>query len=188
MRSPLAMPLVGVRGALGAYAVASAGLMAAAVGITSWLSLRRYRALPKIADDEPAGGEETDDVRPRVSIIVPARNEERNLPRLLASLTDLDYPDYEIIVVDDGSTDRTGAISRQAAAQASVSLRVLSAPPPAPGWTGKNAACARGAEAAYGEWLLFTDADTAHSSDSLKARRVKGCCASCSCKNRKSIN
>lgn len=156
-------------GALGAYSLASAAAIAACVGMTSWLSLRRYRALPKLAKDADDDAYMANDVSwPRVSIVTPARNEERNLPRLLASLTALDYPNYEIIVVDDGSTDRTAAIAREAANRSRVALRVLSAPPPRPGWTGKSSACAYGAHAASGEWLLFTDADTEHDRASLR--------------------
>ena len=171
MRPPPASPRVNGVGALGVYSIASALATAVAIGITSWLSLRHYRALPKIAHDaeaDRAENERADDEWPRVSVVVPARNEERNLPRLLASLTGLDYPNYEIILVDDGSTDRTASIGRDAAARSLVSLRVLAAPHPQSGWTGKNAACAFGAGAAGGSWLLFTDADTEHERTSLR--------------------
>lgn len=161
-------PLAHGSGALGLYAVASSGAIAVVLGVTSWLSLRHFRALPTITEDEAGDANEGEGDWPHVSIVVPARNEERNLPRLLASLTRLDYPDYEILVVDDGSTDRTAAIARDFTSRSPVALRVLSAPPPAPGWTGKNAACAYGAEAAGGDWLLFTDADTEHRPSSLR--------------------
>lgn len=98
---------------------------------------------------------------PTVSIIVPARNEELTLPRLLASLQKLDYPDYEVIVVDDCSTDRTAAVALAAEVQL-----IRGEPRPA-GWNGKQWACAQGAARARGEWLLFTDADTWHEPSSL---------------------
>ena len=168
MRPPHGIALAGATGALGLYSVASSAVIAVTLAVTSWLSFRHYRALPKIAAD--GAGNDVDDERawPSVSIVVPARNEERNLPRLLTSLSALDYPDYEIVVVDDGSTDRTAAIAREFAERASAPFRVLSAPRPEPGWTGKNAACAYGAGAARGQWLLFTDADTEHERSSLR--------------------
>ncbi len=99
---------------------------------------------------------------PRLSIIVPARNEAHNLPRLLASLRALDPPPHELIVVDDHSTDGTGDLARAAGA------RVIDAPPLPAGWLGKPWACHAGASAATGEVLLFTDADTAHGPRSLR--------------------
>ena len=167
MRSRFAHTLVAAAGGPGLYSAASAALMAAALAVTSWLSIRNYRALPEVAREAPGADDETAPI-PSVSIIVPARNEERNVSRLLASLTTLDYPNYEIVVVDDGSTDRTAAIARDAARRSPAPMRVLSAPRPQPGWTGKNAACAFGAEQATGDWLLFTDADTEHGRPSLR--------------------
>ncbi len=89
--------------------------------------------------------------------IIPARNEEVNLPRLLNSLVAQDYPLYEVIVVDDASTDGTAAVVRRYGAKG-VRLLLTNGPPE--GWTGKNAACWRGAEASHYPWLLFIDADT----------------------------
>lgn len=104
---------------------------------------------------------------PSLSIIVPARNEATNLPRLLSSLRRLEYPGpMELWVVDDGSTDGTGEIARLWGAQV---IRVEG--PPA-GWLGKPYALHQGALRAQGEWLLFTDADTCHAPDS--AARVVG--------------
>jgi len=90
----------------------------------------------------------------RVSIIIPARNEEKNLPRLLASIQDSQSAVREVIVVDDGSTDATAAV----AARAGATVILGSALPS--GWTGKTWACAQGAEAAEGDLFLFLDADT----------------------------
>jgi 4,4'-diaponeurosporenoate glycosyltransferase len=90
----------------------------------------------------------------RVSIIIPARNEEKNLPRLLASIQDSQSAVREVIVVDDGSADATAAV----AARAGATVILGSALPS--GWTGKTWACAQGAEAAEGDLFLFLDADT----------------------------
>ncbi|MBL8625016.1 MAG: glycosyltransferase [Myxococcales bacterium] len=98
---------------------------------------------------------------PRVSIVVPARDEAHNLPRLLASLAVLDPPAHQVIVVDDHSTDGTGDLARAAGAT------VVVPPPLPPGWLGKAWACHAGAAVATGDLLLFTDADTVHGPASL---------------------
>ena len=103
---------------------------------------------------------------PEVSIIVPARNEEVCLGDCLQSLVLQDGVSYEIIVVDDHSTDRTRAI-----AESFPGVRVISPGVLRPGWTGKNNALIAGVKEARGEWLLFTDADTVHVVGSL-ARAV----------------
>jgi glycosyltransferase involved in cell wall biosynthesis len=100
--------------------------------------------------------------RPTVSIIVPARNEEASLGACLQLLAAQSGVDFEIIVVDDGSTDRTHEI-----AQSFPSVRIVDADPPPSGWTGKNNAMYAGQRVARGEWLLFTDADTVHKPGSL---------------------
>ena len=97
-----------------------------------------------------------------MSVIVPARNEESCLGACLESLAGQSGVSFEIIVVNDGSSDGTRRI-----AQAVPSVLVVDAGPPPPGWTGKNNAMAAGAKVARGEWLLFTDADTVHKPGSL---------------------
>jgi glycosyltransferase involved in cell wall biosynthesis len=104
---------------------------------------------------------------PEVSIIIPARNEEVSLGACLQSLAAQTGVTFEILVVDDGSTDRTREITRNFAG-----VRVLSAGRLIEGWTGKNNAVVTGANQARGNWLLFTDADTVHKPGSL-ARAVK---------------
>jgi cellulose synthase/poly-beta-1,6-N-acetylglucosamine synthase-like glycosyltransferase len=95
---------------------------------------------------------------PRVSIVIPARNEERNVEEALQSVLALDYDNLEIDVVNDRSTDSTGAIlDRMAAANRRV--RVVHIRELPPGWLGKNHALELGGRKATGDYLLFTDAD-----------------------------
>jgi chlorobactene glucosyltransferase len=98
---------------------------------------------------------------PRVSILLAARNEQEMLPATLDSLFKLDYPDFEIIVVDDDSDDRTGAIADEWARRegARGKLRVIHNHHLPPGWRGKVHAMHLAAAAATGEWILSTDAD-----------------------------
>lgn len=94
-------------------------------------------------------------------MIVPARNEERNVARCVRSLLAMTHPDFEVIVVDDRSTDGTRAILADLAARDSR-LRVVDGAPLPGGWVGKPWALAQGVAAANEPWLLFTDADTEH--------------------------
>ena len=89
-----------------------------------------------------------------LTIIIPARNEEANLPKLLRSLATQSLRPQEIIVVDDASTDRTAAVARENGA------RVIRSQPLPKDWRGKTWACQQGAQAATGQQLLFLDADT----------------------------
>ncbi len=98
---------------------------------------------------------------PEVSVIVPARNEEACLADCLRSLVGQAGPAYEVIVVDDHSTDATRAIAD------GFPVTLISADELPPGWTGKCNAAWSGAKAAKGKWLLFTDADTRHSPESI---------------------
>lgn len=99
---------------------------------------------------------------PKVSIILPARNEEEFIGKCLDSLIDQDYKNYEIIVIDDSSDDNTQKIIFQYAEKHSNVIPVIARPKPE-GWMGKNWACMEGYKKATGELLLFTDADTKHS-------------------------
>jgi chlorobactene glucosyltransferase len=96
-----------------------------------------------------------------VSVLIPARNEERSIGACLDSLVRQEYDDYEIIVLDDGSDDRTAAIARAYAASVST-VRVEAGQALPPGWFGKAFACDQLASLACGDILIFTDADTVH--------------------------
>jgi glycosyltransferase involved in cell wall biosynthesis len=106
------------------------------------------------------------DIDPVVSIIVPARNEQASLAACLESLVTQTGISFEIVVVDDDSTDGTAEIARSFSV-----VRVIAAGPLPENWTGKNNAMSAGSRVAKGKWLLFTDADTVHQPGSL-ARAV----------------
>lgn len=101
---------------------------------------------------------------PLVSVIVPARNEAHNIARCVTSILSTTYPNLELIVVDDSSTDGTAQIAREAA-QRDPRARFITSPPLPEGWFGKQWACATGAKVAHGSVLQFTDADTVHGAD-----------------------
>jgi len=96
---------------------------------------------------------------PLISVVIPARNEERNLRRSLQAILGQSYPKYEIVVVDDRSTDATPHILTELRAADSRLKVVHGADLPA-GWAGKPHALVQGVAAAHGEWLCFLDADT----------------------------
>ncbi|MGA8530361.1 MAG: glycosyltransferase [Acidobacteriaceae bacterium] len=109
-----------------------------------------------------------------LSVIIPARNEEDCLGTCVQSLVEQQEEgwklagEWEIIVVDDGSTDGTRAI-----AASFPGVAVMDAPKLEKGWTGKNNACWAGAQEARGQWLLFTDADTRHETGHLRLAMVE---------------
>ncbi len=104
---------------------------------------------------------------PLVSILVPARNEARSIRMCIESLAAQDYPNFEIIALDDQSSDATGMLLEELAAK-NPSLKVLhGCESQSAGWNGKSYACQRLADAASGVWLLFTDADTVHTPTSI---------------------
>lgn len=104
----------------------------------------------------PLGPEHLPSPAPLVSVIVPARNEVHNIGACVDALLAQDYPELEILVVDDRSSDGTGDEVRR---REDPRLTVIAGEPPPEGWAGKPAACQRGAAQADGDWLLFLDAD-----------------------------
>ncbi len=115
--------------------------------IAGWVMSARFRSVPKLPAGAPKPGV-------KVSIIIPARDEEYNLSRLLPSLNDQDFTAHEIIVVNDKSGDNTANLATD------LGARVINGEPLPAGWYGKPWACQQGATAATGEWYLFLDADT----------------------------
>jgi glycosyltransferase involved in cell wall biosynthesis len=112
---------------------------------------------------------------PRVTIVVPARNEEGSIRQALSQLLVLDYDNYEVIAVDDRSTDRTGAIMDDLATcgdghprRSSAELRVVHITELPPGWMGKAHAMWSAAKQSTADWILFTDADVMFRPDCLR--------------------
>ena len=146
----------------------------ALAAVTWWLVLPlraalNHRRLPLLAEfdyDESVNW-------PRVSVLVPARNEASTLQAAMQSLLRVDYPNLEIIIVDDRSGDATGKIIEQLEEEDSR-IRSLRIDTLADGWLGKVYAMHRGLEICTGEWLLFTDADVHFSPQILK--RAIACC------------
>ena len=120
-------------------------LLALVSGLLMLWRIPLARATDSIESGRPANS---------VSIIIPARNEALRLPHLLQSLQQQDMKPFEIIVVDDESTDATAQIALDAG------FRVIAAEKLQQGWVGKSRACWSGARMASGDWLLFLDADT----------------------------
>jgi glycosyltransferase involved in cell wall biosynthesis len=102
---------------------------------------------------------------PKVSVILPARNEEKYIAKCLDSLLNQDYQNFEIIAINDSSTDRTIDIMYQYATQGTIV--VVDSKPKPDGWAGKNWACYQGYLKATGDVFLFTDADTVHSPSTM---------------------
>ena len=119
--------------------------------------------LPWIKDFAPASDADC----PRISILLAARDEEEKLPAALATLMEIDYPDLEVIAVDDRSQDSTGRILEQFAA-AHPRLRVVHITQLPAGWLGKPHALQKAYAASTGDWLLFTDADVRFKHDALR--------------------
>src|SRR4030095_7788933 len=121
------------------------------------LFILRRKTYARIADAE----------LPFISVLVPARNEEDNIQKVLRSLLVQDYPNYELIVLNDSSEDKTGEIINELVKEF-PNLKVLNGKPLISGWTGKCFACLQLFESSKGDYILFTDADTAHSPNSLR--------------------
>jgi hypothetical protein len=120
-----------------------------AVAGLAWLA---DRALPDLGDQPPAAAP------PSLSVVVPCRDEARDVEAAVRSLLAQDLPDLEVVAVDDRSTDGTGAIlDRLAAGDPRLTAVHVTRLPP--GWLGKNHALEAGGRRARGEWLLFTDGD-----------------------------
>jgi cellulose synthase/poly-beta-1,6-N-acetylglucosamine synthase-like glycosyltransferase len=126
--------------------------------------------MPTIADIAKPEWDRHLDSAPRVSVIVPARNEEKTIAQGLTQLLALDYENYEVIAVNDRSTDATGELMQQVAAgpAAHGCLRVVNIETLPDGWLGKTHAMWTASTQATGDWLLFTDADILYKPSALR--------------------
>jgi len=139
-------------------------LLPALPWLLPWLGLFRLaRKRPSLSDITPA----TDG--PLVSVIVPARNEASAIGTVVASVLASHYRNFELLVVDDRSTDETAAIVERLERESGGRLRLIRGAELPADWYGKPWACHQGAQAARGDLLLFTDADTCHGPDLLGA-------------------
>jgi hypothetical protein len=127
-------------------------------GVALWFASQMPRLDPTPPTVEPSPR------LPRVSVVIAARDEELDLPATLDNLVAQDYPDLEIIVVEDHSSDRTGEVIDARAPR----VRRVNPPPLPDGWVGKSWACWNGAAAATGEWILFLDADVRTDSSAVR--------------------
>lgn len=116
-----------------------------------WRGNRRLKRLGTLAAPRPSAW-------PRVSVVFAARNEAATLLHAVPTMLALDYPEFEVIAVNDRSEDRTGDLLEQLAAT-NTRLKVVHVKTLPEGWLGKNHALAEGSTHATGEWILFTDAD-----------------------------
>ena len=125
-------------------------LFTLAVSISNWFEFKKL-------EDQKSGT-----TVPMVSVLVPMRDEEQNAERCIRSLAEQSYSNYEIIVLDDASTDRTYEILSQLERRY-ANLKVIKGKELPKGWLGKHWACHQLSKMALGEYILFTDADTVHS-------------------------
>jgi len=124
------------------------------------LNLRELKApRPNSKIAEPA---------PLISVLIPARDEEKNIATCLESLRKQDYPNFEILVLDDNSSDNTASIINSIANEDSR-ISLFHGEPLPEGWAGKPFACYQLAKQANGSWLLFVDADTIHAPNMLRS-------------------
>ena len=139
-------------------------LVAILIGVSAtWIAL--IKSMLKTFHESPFLDkfEKKEHGKPKVSIILPARNEEKFIGKCLDSLIKQDYDNYEIITINDSSNDATGDIIKKYSEKFPKVILVDAKPKP-DGWMGKNWACIEGYKKASGDLLLFTDADTVHTS------------------------
>lgn len=124
------------------------------------LNLRNLKA-PRLDSKVP-------EAAPFISVLIPARDEEENIATCLKSLQQQDYPNFEVVVLNDNSSDDTATIVNQIASE-DKRIRFFHGEPLPEGWAGKPFACYQLAKKAGGSWLLFTDADTIHAPHMLRS-------------------
>ena len=138
------------------------------VAFAPWIALAVYLLIKVRLPPPLPVVDVTDRASPLVSVIIPARNEERSIRSCVESICASAYPDFEVLVVDDRSDDATLEMAQAVPPNHARRLVVVEGHPLPEGWMGKPWACAQGARVAEGDLLLFTDADTVHAPDLLE--------------------
>jgi chlorobactene glucosyltransferase len=143
------------------YFILSTIIFATALPILYWLHTQGMLDVVTTPAPPPLNG-------PRISIIIPARNEQTNIQRCVEAALAQDYPNFEVLVLDDRSTDATPAILAELSKNDSRMVALFGKELPA-GWAGKPHALHQAAQSATGEWLCFVDADTFLEPNALSA-------------------
>ncbi len=155
------MPGVSLPGALWLAAATAAALGWTWLAVQGLRTERRLDRLPDVPAEPPAGG------WPRLSAVVPCRDEAPQVEGAVRSLLSQDYPELEVVAVDDRSSDGTGEILDRLAGEGPP-LAVVHVGALPEGWLGKNHACHLGAARSGGRWLLFTDGDVVYAPGALR--------------------
>ena len=151
----------GIRALLRCFRV---GILAVAALTALW---QRHRVYRSVRETHPPDEAPLPASIPHVSIVLPVRNEERMIHTCITSLLAQDYPDFDLTIIDDGSTDATPRLLAEWARH-DGRIRVQRIERLPGGWAGKAYALHTGVMHTKGEWLLFTDADTCHSPQTLR--------------------
>jgi len=147
------------------YFYISTALFIGGIFIVYWLHNQYHLDIVVMPTPPPANA-------PLISVCIPARNEERNIRACVEAILGQDYPNFNVIVLEDRSTDATGEILGSLAAQ-NDKLKVINGSDLPKGWAGKPHALFQASAAAHGEWLCFVDADTFLSSTTLSSCYAK---------------
>ncbi len=137
------------------------GFISLALAILGITAVSNFLFFPRLKATQPAA-------QPKLSVLIPARNETAVIGQTIRALLRQTYRNFELILLDDQSDDGTGAVAT-AAANDDARFRLLSGAPLPPGWLGKNWACHQLSQAATGEYLLFADADVRWAPEALAA-------------------
>ena len=156
---------------LGTFVIITLTVLMFAI-FSAWLYLLIYtiisfKRLPKLESVKQQQHAVVRDESPKVSVILPARNEEKYLAKCLDSLLKQSYPNFEIVAINDSSSDKTGEIIQRYHIINPKVVAINAEPKPEEVWIGKNWACYQGYLNSTGEILLFTDADTVHSTSTM---------------------
>jgi chlorobactene glucosyltransferase len=159
---------------LGTFVIITLTVLMFAI-FSAWLyfliyTIISFKRLPKLESMNQQQQQQHAVVRdesPKVSVILPARNEEKYIAKCLDSLLKQSYPNFEIVAINDSSSDRTGEIIQRYHIINSKVVATNAKPKPEEVWIGKNWACYQGYLNSTGEIFLFTDADTVHSTSTM---------------------